>query len=101
MKETLKKISNVCRLIFGYGMMVTLFVGGFTFFGYIIALIVGGDAGASICDVIYNTIIPIMIYATTILILFGLVTMYMAGEVALTAGKKKKAPKKAEDEKTN
>ena len=44
MKEKLKKISNVCKIIFGYGIMITLFVGGLTFFGYIAALIIGGEA---------------------------------------------------------
>ena len=35
MKETLKKISDVFKLVFGYGIMIVLFVGGLTFFGYI------------------------------------------------------------------
>lgn len=90
MKEKLKKISNVCKLIFGYGIMIVLFVGGLTFFGYVLALIIGGDTGAAICDVIYNGIIPVMIYTTTSLVLFGLITMYLSGEMALTASKKKK-----------
>lgn len=88
MKETLKKISDVCKLIFGYGIMITLFAGGLTFFGYIAALIVGGKTATNICIWIYKSFIPVIIYASTILILFGLVTMYMAGEKALTPGKK-------------
>ena len=40
MKETLKKISDVFKLIFGYGIMIVLFAGGLTFFGYVIALII-------------------------------------------------------------
>ena len=59
MKETLKKISDVFKLIFGYGIMIVLF-----------------------------SFIPVIIYASTILILFGLLTMYLAGEKALTPGKK-------------
>ncbi len=90
MKAKLKKISNVCKLIFGYGIMIVLFVGGLTFFGYVLALIIGGDTGAAICDVIYKGIIPVMIYCTTSLVLFGLLTMYLSGEMALTASKKKK-----------
>ena len=84
MKESLKKISDVCKLIFGYGIMIVLFAGGLTFFGYLAALIIGGETAAAICAWIYKSFIPVMIYATTILILFGLVTMYMAGEKALT-----------------
>ena len=95
MKNTLKKISDVCKLIFGYGIMIVLFVGGLTFFGYIAALIIGGETATAICTFIYKQIIPIMIYVTTILILFGLLTMYLAGEKALTP-EGKKAIKKAD-----
>lgn len=90
MKEKLKKISDVCKIIFGYGIMLCLFAGGFTFFGYIAALIIGGSTAAMICDVIYNRIIPIIIYASTVLVLFGLVAMYLAGEFALAPDSKKK-----------
>ena len=89
MKEKLKKVSDVCKIIFGYGIMISLFVGGLTFFGYVTALIIGGDTAALICDVIYKQIVPVMIKVSTIMVLFGLVTMYLAGEMALTADKKK------------
>jgi hypothetical protein len=89
MKEKLKKISDVMKLVFGYGIMITLFVGGITFIGYLVALVIGGDTAALICKIIYKNIIPIMIYSTTILVLFGLVTMYIAGEKALTPSKRK------------
>lgn len=88
MKEKLKKISDVLKLIFGYGIMIVLFAGGLTFFAYLLALIIGGEAATGICTWIYKSFIPVMIYASTILILFGLVTMYIAGEKALTPGKK-------------
>ena len=88
MKETLKKISDVCKLIFGYGIMIVLFAGGLTFFGYVVALIIGGETAINICTWIYKSFIPVIIYASTILILFGLLTMYLAGEKALTPEKK-------------
>ena len=88
MKEALKKISGVFKVIFGYGIMIVLFAGGLTFFGYVIALIIGGETATAICTWIYKSFVPVMIYATTILILFGLLTMYLAGEKALTPGKK-------------
>ena len=84
MKEKLKKISDVFKLIFGYGIMIVLFAGGLTFFGYVLALIIGGETATAICTWIYKTFIPVIIYASTVLILFGLVTMYLAGEKALT-----------------
>ncbi len=89
MKEFFKKTSEVCKMIFGYGIMITLFVGGFTFFGYLAALMIGGDTAAVICDIIYNKIIPVMIYLNTSMVLFGLIAMYLAGEFALTPSKKK------------
>ena len=84
MKETLQKIAGVCKLIFGYGIMIVLFLGGLTFFGYLLALIIGGETAGAMCTWIYKSFIPVLIYASTILILFGLVTMYLAGEKALT-----------------
>jgi len=88
MKETLKKISDVFKLIFGYGIMIVLFAGGLTFFGYVVALFIGGETATAICTWIYKSFIPVIIKAATILILFGLLTMYLAGEKALVPGKK-------------
>lgn len=88
MKETMKKLSDKLKIVFGYGIMITLFLGGLLFFGYLAAIIIGGETAAAICVVLYEKIVPVMIYATTCLVLFGLVTMYMAGEFALVASKK-------------
>ena len=89
-----KKISAGLRWVFGYGIMICLFAGGLTFFGFVAALIIGGDTAAQICDFIHKTIFPYIIKAATILVLLGLVVMYLNGEVALVSdapGKKKKA----------
>ena len=40
---------------------------------------------------IYKTIIPIIVYFSTTMILLGLVAMYLAGEFALTPDNKKAA----------
>ena len=88
MKEFLKKISAVLKTIFGYGIMICLFAGGLTFFGYVAALIIGGNTAAVICSVIYKQIIPVIVYVTSILVLLGLLAMYLNGEMALTAKKK-------------
>ena len=93
MKEKLKKISTVCKTIFGYSMMITLLVGALTFFGYLVALIIGGDIAALICDIIYKKVIPAMIYINTSTVLFGLLAMYLAGEKALTPSNKSKYKK--------
>ena len=69
------------------GIEIVLFAGGLTFFGYLIALVVGGDTAAAICTFIYKSFIPLIIKASTILILFGLLAMYLAGEKALAPDK--------------
>lgn len=89
MKEFCKKLSNVLKTVFGYGIMICLFAGGLTFFGYVAALIIGGNVATAICTVIYKNIIPVIIYTSVILVLLGLVAMYLNGEVALTSNKKK------------
>ena len=96
MKEACKKISQVLRTVFGYGIMICLFAGGLTFFGYLAALIVGGETATAICVFIYKTIIPIIIKTSTILVLLGLLVMYLNGELALTSVSKK--PSKHEGE---
>ena len=86
----MKKLSEILKMIFGYGIMICLFVGGLRFFGYVAALIIGGETATAICVFIYKTIVPIMVYATNILVLLGLVAMYCAGEMALTTKSKAK-----------
>lgn len=93
MKETCKKISSVLKTVFGYGIMICLFAGGLTFFGYLAALIIGGETATAICTVIYKTIVPYIIKGSTIMVLLGLVAMYLNGEMALTANKKKPGKK--------
>ena len=89
MKERCKKVSQVLKKIFGYGIMICLFAGGLTFFGYLAALFIGGETAAAICTFIYKTLIPYIIKASTIMVLLGLVAMYLNGEMALTSNKKK------------
>ena len=96
MKEIMKKIADKLKLIFGYSIMITLFVGGLTFFGYLAALIIGGDVATAICTVIYKNIVPVIIYASVIMVLLGLLAMYLNGEVALTSNKSKSGKHKGE-----
>lgn len=91
MKEICKKVSSVLRSVFGYGIMICLFAGGLTFFGYIAALIIGGDTAAEICKFIYKSFFPVIIKTSNILVILGLLVMYLNGEMSLTISKKKKA----------
>lgn len=87
MKEKLKKVSDVFKLISGCGIEIALFAGGLTFSEYVIALIIGGEVATNICTWTYKSFIPVIIKASTILILFGLLTMYLTGEKALMPDK--------------
>lgn len=89
MKNAMKKLSAVLKKIFGWGILVSLLAGGLTFLGYVAALIVGGEAAGRICEFIYKDFMPVIIYATSCLVLLGLLAMYLNGEMALT-GKKGK-----------
>lgn len=90
MKNVIIKIAEILKIVFGYGIMLCLFAGGLTFFGFLVALIIGGDTATMICEVIYKQIFPIIIKTSNILVLLGLVVMYMKGEKALMATNKKK-----------
>ncbi len=95
MKKITDKIANVLGWIFGYGIMISLFVGGLSFFGYIAALIIGGDTAAAICTFIYKTVYPRLVVITSVIVLLGIVKMYLKGEVALAASKKGKSKNKS------
>ena len=95
MKKICHKIADVLRTVFGYGILTALFAGGLTFFGFVAALIIGGDTATLICRILYKEIIPIIVYGTTVLVLLGLLIMYLSGETALTGHKKKAVKKKS------
>ena len=88
MKEFFNKLTGVFKTVFGYGIIICLFGGGLTFFGYLAAIIIGGDTATLICEFIYKSIFPIIIKTSTILVLFGMLIMYLSGDKALTANKK-------------
>ena len=88
MKEFMKKISVFLKTLFGWGIMICLFAGGFTFFGYIAALIIGGETATMICAFIYKSFIPVIVYITSVLVMIGLIAMYLSGETALSAKEK-------------
>ena len=92
--NTLKKISTVMKTIFGWGILLSLAVGTLMFLGYVAALIIGGDTAAAICHFIHNQATPVLIYTTSALVLFGLLAMYLGGEIALSNAK---APKTKPD----
>lgn len=95
MKRIVEKITAILRTVFGYGILIGLFAGGLTFFGFLAAFLIGGDTATLICRIIYKEIFPVIVYGTTIMVLLGLLVMYLSGETALTVQKKKAAKKKS------
>lgn len=87
-KEICTKIADVLSVIFGYGIVATLFAGGLTFFGFVVALIIGGETATAICLCIKEQIFPVIIIISVSLVLMGLLIMYLKGEKALTPNKK-------------
>lgn len=94
MKKIFNKIANVLAVIYGYGIMLALFLGGLTFFAYLVALGIGGETATAICTFIYKSFYPILVYASSVFVLLGLVVMYLRGETALSSKKKEKTDKK-------
>lgn len=77
------------QTVFGYGVLIALFVGGLSALGYLAALIIGGDTAALICDFIYKKLYPVLVYISTADVLLGLVKMYISGESAFKSTSKK------------
>ena len=90
MKNVLNKIAEFLRTVFGYGIVICLFAGGLTFFGYLAALVIGGETATAICTFIYKTAFPIIIKTSTVLVLLGLLVMYLKGEKSLIMETRKK-----------
>ena len=99
MKNVLNKVVSVLKFIFGWGVMLSLFAGGLTFFGYLVAICIGGGEGgigAEICRIISKEITPVITYVATSCVLLGLLTMYLSGDKALTVGKKESSKHEGE-----
>lgn len=89
MKNLLKNISIVLDYIYGYGIMLCLFIGGLTFLGYIIAFFIGGEVATAICVFIYKKLFKYLIYASSVIVCLGLINMYIKKQKALNLDNKK------------
>ncbi|MBR0085333.1 MAG: hypothetical protein IJL97_02165 [Lachnospiraceae bacterium] len=93
-RDTLVKIMTT---VFGYGIMICLLVGGLSFFGYLAALIIGGETAELICQVIYKKIYPVLVLLSTSMIVLGLIKMYICKESAFKGGSGKRKPEHADN----
>ena len=87
MRKILNTLSNILQFVFGWGIFLSLFVGGLTFVAYLVALILGGDVAQNICQFIYKVLYPILIYISSVSVVIGLIKMYLCGETALSTKK--------------
>lgn len=92
-----QKILLVLRTLFGCSTAITLLGGGLTVLTYVVALIVGGDLAAKICEVTYKEVWPVIIMIANITIVLGLIAMYINGDKALSPSEKKKKLTKDND----
>lgn len=88
------KFTHTVKLVIGWSILVLLAVGGIGVIGYIVALIVGGETGAAIVDVINNQFYVWMTRITCGLVVVGMILVYITGEhdFILASKKKKKQP---------
>jgi hypothetical protein len=87
---TMKKIGETLKSIYGWGILLVLFVGGMTSLGYFVAFCVDEKDAAIVCNFIYKGIFPYIIYSSSIVVLIGLLSMYLCGEFALSVKDSKK-----------
>ena len=87
----MKKFTDIILTIFAAGVLLSLFIGGLTLLGYIIALCIGGESATSICVFIHKKLFPWIIRFTSVFVGLGLLGMYLSKVKALTvSGENKK-----------
>ena len=90
MNKCIKQLGETLKIVYGWGIMLTLFAGGLTSIGYIVALFINQKDAAVVCNFIYKGILPYIIYSASILVLIGLLSMYLCGMSALSVKESKK-----------
>ena len=89
----MKIISKILLTVFAVGVLVALFAGALSFVGYLVALVIGGEAATALCAFIYTEYFPWIIRICSISVGFGLVGMYLEKQKALTFANEKKEEK--------
>ena len=84
MKKFLLTVSKILDVIYGWGILICLFVGGLTFFGFLAAFFIGGETAAAICTFIHKQVFGVLIYGGNIIVLLGLLNMYIKKQKSLT-----------------
>lgn len=88
-KTKWQKFTDVLVTVFGYVVLAILILGGLSFFAFVVAFFIGGDAAAAITTFLSKKFYPILVMTSTISLLFAMLIFYLRGD--LSAKKKKKA----------
>lgn len=81
---TRQKLAATLNTIFGWGVLLALIAGSLSFFGFLIALIMGGSGGEAFAVFLQKQYFRIVIQATSVIIGIGLIAMYVGGQQALS-----------------
>ena len=79
-KEICHKIAYVLEWIIGYSLFICLFVGGLGFFGFVVALCIGGDTATMICKWLYSNFYKYLTFISTATVLLCLLMLYLRGD---------------------
>lgn len=85
-----KQLAKKLNTVFGWGVFLVVIAGALSFFGFIIALILGGESGEALAVFIKAQYFPKIITVTSVVIGIGLIAMYVGGESALSLITEKK-----------
>lgn len=80
----MKKLSKVLLTAFSIGVLGTLAAGALAFVGYVVALMIGGEAATALCAFVYKEYFPWVIRICSVSVGLGLVGMYLDKKKALT-----------------
>ena len=72
------------NVVFGWGVYLCLMAGGLAFFGFLVALVIGGPTGEAQAIWLQKQYFPVVIRCTSFIIILGLVGMYVNKEKALS-----------------
>lgn len=88
-KTKWQKFTDALSAVFGYAVLAILFLGGLSFFAFLVAFFIGGDAAAAITAFISKKFYPILVMTSTVSLLFAMLIFYLRGD--LSAKKKTEA----------
>ena len=94
-----EKIYNVLNKIYGVSILVALFAGFLPVIPFIIAIIIGGEAGANISVFLYKQYYPWVAVLASFAVVVGIVAMYIGGHITFKFPKKAKKDKLKKEDK--